>query len=194
MKNTKVIGAACLWMVIAGVVYAMQEIAPRDAADYRNRLVTVRGYVGQAYANEDGCFLNFYCGDMICFRACIEASRRSAFPPVPQVHFLNKEVLITGVVTEYDGKPQMVVNAPTDISIVQPKATEPNARGTQADITEIILRKQVERLTQRLQNQDARIAALELKIQKLELTLSRSGLTSSAGVSSNVRDRDVGYR
>jgi len=94
-------------------------ISWRDAQRYRNRFVTVEGTVVATYNNGRVCFLNFHPDYKRHFTAVIFASSFPDFPKNPEQYYYGKKVRVTGYVKEYNGKPEMVLNYPKQIQIVE---------------------------------------------------------------------------
>lgn len=93
-------------------------ISWKEAEDYYGQTVTVAGKVVAAKNTGKACFLNFHPDWKRTFTAVIFASDFGRFPSAPEDLFLGREVRVTGRVREYRGKPEMVIEAPSQIRIV----------------------------------------------------------------------------
>ncbi|MBW7995351.1 MAG: DNA-binding protein [Candidatus Glassbacteria bacterium] len=58
------------------------------------------------------------------FTVVIWGSNRSKFDEPPEKHFLKKKVRVTGKISEYRGKPQIVVTDPKQINIKEKEGVE----------------------------------------------------------------------
>lgn len=91
-------------------------ITPMDAGDYNGKTVTVKGFVADIYKNEKVAYLNFvekYPDNP--FTGVIFARVFSDFPDI--LKFKNKNVELTGRVSVYKGKPQIIINKPSQIKM-----------------------------------------------------------------------------
>jgi len=94
-------------------------ISWRDAAKYYGRYATVEGTIVATYDSGKACFLNFHPDYKRYFTAVIFASAFSRFPTSPENHYRGKKVRVTGYIKEYKGKPEIILNDPGQIEIVQ---------------------------------------------------------------------------
>lgn len=91
-------------------------ISPLDAGDYTGKTVTVKGFVADIYQSEKVAYLNFvekYPNNP--FTGVIFASKFEDFPDIAK--FRNKNVELTGRVSVFKGKPQIILNSPKQIVI-----------------------------------------------------------------------------
>ncbi|MBZ0201669.1 MAG: hypothetical protein K8I03_01490 [Ignavibacteria bacterium] len=92
------------------------EVSPLDAANYNGRTVVVKGFVADIYQSEKVAYLNFvekYPDNP--FTAVIFASKFDDFPDIGK--FKGKNVEVTGRVSNYKGKPQIILNSPKQIVV-----------------------------------------------------------------------------
>ena len=92
-------------------------ISPVEAGDYNGKVVTVKGFVADVYKSEKVAYLNFvkkYPDNP--FTAVIFASKFSEFENIYDYKMKNVEV--TGRVSFYRGRPQIILNDPNQIKIV----------------------------------------------------------------------------
>jgi len=93
-------------------------ISPLEAGDYLGKDVTVKGLVADIYKSEKVAYLNFvekYPENP--FTAVIFASRFSSFPDIDKYEF--KTVEVTGRVTSFKGKPQIILDSESQIKVVK---------------------------------------------------------------------------
>jgi len=117
IKVSVIIGA--LLLVIGGICLA-QQIVPWDKADkYYGQNVTVEGTIVATYNSGKACFLNFHPNWKRYFTAVIFRSDFYKFPPNPEEYYRGKKVHVTGMVREYNGKPEIILNDPSQIEIIK---------------------------------------------------------------------------
>jgi len=91
-------------------------ISALDAGNYTGKTVTVKGFVADIYQSEKVAYLNFvekYPNNP--FTGVIFASRFDDFPDIGK--FRNKNVELTGRVSVFKGKPQIILNSPKQIVV-----------------------------------------------------------------------------
>ena len=111
-----------LWIAIP-ISYAQEGyVSPEDASGYVGEVKTVCGVVvGTKYAIKSRgqpTFLNLnrpYLHHI--FTIVIWGSDRHKFEHPPEVYYKNKKVCVTGLITEYRGKPQIIIHAPDRITV-----------------------------------------------------------------------------
>jgi bisphosphoglycerate-independent phosphoglycerate mutase (AlkP superfamily) len=92
---------------------------------YIGKFVIVEGTIVDTYNSGRACFLNFHPDYKKHLTAVIFASDFYKFPPNPEDYYLNKKVRIKGLIKEYKGKPEIILNDPFQIEIIdQKKAIE----------------------------------------------------------------------
>ena len=96
-----------------------REISWEEAADYYGQVVWVRGMVIAANNTGKVCFLNFHRNWKRYFTVVIFSSAFSRFPEPPEKLYLNREIRVYGLVREYQGKPEIIVENPDQIEIIQ---------------------------------------------------------------------------
>jgi micrococcal nuclease len=90
----------------------------QDAAQYYGQTVTIEGRVVATYNSGKVVFLNFHQEYRTHFTAVIFADDWDKFPEPPEELFLDKLVRVTGLVEEYQGAPEIIVEEPGQIEIV----------------------------------------------------------------------------
>ncbi len=91
-------------------------ITPLEAGDYTGKTVTVKGFVADVYKSEKVAYLNFvekYPDNP--FTAVIFADKFSDFGDIQK--FKGKNVEVTGRVSMYKNKPQIILNNESQIKI-----------------------------------------------------------------------------
>ena len=91
-------------------------ISPLEAGDYNGKTVTVKGFVADVYQSDKVAYLNFvekYPNNP--FTAVIFASKFEDFPDI--IKYKNKDLEVTGRVSIFKGKPQIICNSPKQIVV-----------------------------------------------------------------------------
>lgn len=91
----------------------------QDAANHYGKKVVIEGEVSATYRSAAVCFLNFNADYNKDFFAVIPSSAFEQFPPGPETYYKGKRVRITGTVREYRGRPQILLESPKQIEIVE---------------------------------------------------------------------------
>jgi len=108
-----------LCMIIPQIAFSQKVIRWDEAGKYYGQNVTVTGKVVVSYNSGKACFLNFHEDYKKHFTAVIFASDFSRFPSDPQDYYLYKDVEVSGLIKEYEGKPEIILNSPSQIKIVK---------------------------------------------------------------------------
>ncbi len=95
--------------------------------DHAGEVRTVEGIVVRTYYAEKSkgkpTFLDFHDPYEGYFKALIWGDNRAkfieAFPPNPETYFKDKKVRIKGLIETYEGEPEIILNDPSQIWIVQ---------------------------------------------------------------------------
>ena len=96
-----------------------QVISWQDAAKYYGKYVMVEGTIVATYNSGKACFLNFHPNYKRYFTAVIFASAFSHFPESPESYYYGKKVRVSGYIKEYQGKPEIILNDPSQIEILK---------------------------------------------------------------------------
>lgn len=91
----------------------------QKASDYIGQNATIKGTVVSTYKSATVCFLDFGEKRERGFYAVIFSSSFPLFPANPERHYKDRSVRITGAVTTYKGRPQIVMEAPSQIEIIE---------------------------------------------------------------------------
>lgn len=95
----------------------------RDAGQYIGQRLTVEGDVVRVYNSGKAAFLNFAPDYRGQFSVVIFASDFDRWPQPPEQVYLGQRVRVSGKIKEYQGAPEIVVEAPEQIDILGPAAT-----------------------------------------------------------------------
>lgn len=96
-----------------------QVISWRDAAKHYGEYATVEGTIVVTHNSGKACFLNFHPDYKRYFTAVIFASAFSRFPANPENYYYGKKVRVSGYIKEYEGKPEVILNNPSQIEILK---------------------------------------------------------------------------
>ena len=91
----------------------------QNAAQYYGQTITVEGTVVDTYNSGKVVFLNFDEDYQGTFKVVIFPDDWPKFPEPPEGLFLNKKVRVKGLVKEYQGAPEIIVEEPEQIEIVE---------------------------------------------------------------------------
>jgi micrococcal nuclease len=94
-------------------------ISWREAAKYYGHTRTVEGKIVASNNTGKVCFLNFHTNWRKYFTAVIFSSDFEKFPPHPEDYYLQRTVRVTGLIKEYNGKPEIIVKSPSQIEIIE---------------------------------------------------------------------------
>jgi len=89
-----------------------------DAARHYNQRCAVEGTVVATHNSGKACFLNFHENWKKYFTAVIFANRFPRFPPHPESAYRGKRVRVTGTIKEYQGRPEIILEDPGQIEIL----------------------------------------------------------------------------
>lgn len=111
-----------LWIGIFGCVscqvFAQQIISWKDAHKYYDEYVTVEGTIVDTHNSGKACFLNFHPDYKKYFSVVVFRSDFHKFPDAPEDYYLNKKVQVTGIIKQYQGKPEIILKDPSNIKII----------------------------------------------------------------------------
>ncbi len=96
-----------------------QVISWQDAAKHYGEYTTVEGTIVDTHNSGKACFLNFHPDYKRYFTAVIFASAFSQFPKNPENYYYGKKVRVSGYIKEYKGKPEIILNDPSQIEILK---------------------------------------------------------------------------
>ncbi|MFW6162472.1 MAG: hypothetical protein ACODAJ_06855 [Planctomycetota bacterium] len=96
-----------------------EVISWRQAQRHVGEFLTVEGTIVLTRRTEKACFLNFHPEWQHTFTAVIFARRFGAFPSEPEAHYRGKTVRVTGLIRDYQGKPEIVLHSPDQIEVIR---------------------------------------------------------------------------
>jgi len=100
--------------------YAQEKVISwEEAGNYVGREVVVEGVIVRSYNSGRACFLNFHPDYQRYLSLVIFAADFASFPPEPEKHFLNKKVRVRGRVVIYRGRPEIILNSPSQITVIR---------------------------------------------------------------------------
>jgi len=105
-------------LFLSSLVNANQIIQWNEAHNYFGKTVTVKGKIVSTYNSGKACFLNFHPDYKKYFTAVIFRSSFNYFPSNPEDYYYGKEVLVTGKIKKYKGKPEIILNEQSQIKII----------------------------------------------------------------------------
>jgi DNA/RNA endonuclease YhcR with UshA esterase domain len=97
----------------------VQVISWQDAGKHYGKYTTVEGTIVVTHNSGKACFLNFHPDYKRYFTAVIFASAFSRFPVNPENYYYGKKVRVSGNIKEYEGKPEIILNDPSQIEILK---------------------------------------------------------------------------
>jgi len=105
--------------IACGLVFSQEVISWKNAHLYYGKYVTAEGIIVNTYNSGRACFLNFHPDYKKYFSAVIFSSDFSKFPPSPEDHYLNKKVHVSGIIRQYQGKPEIILKDASQIQIIE---------------------------------------------------------------------------
>ena len=90
-----------------------------DADKYYGRLVRVVGLVVATHRSDKVFIMNFHQDYRRHFKVAVFAGDLGKFPADPEGYYMKRIVRVTGLVREYEGAPEMIVNDPEQIEILE---------------------------------------------------------------------------
>jgi len=121
-KISVLILALCI--IIPQAAFAQKVIRWDEAGNYYGKNVTVIGKVVGSYNSGKACFLNFHEDYKKSFTAVIFASDFDRFPSDPQDYYLYNDVEVTGLIKEYNGRPEIILNSTSQIKIIKGEGSQ----------------------------------------------------------------------
>lgn len=90
----------------------------QDASKHYGEFCTVEGTIVATHNSGKACFLNFHPDWKRYFTAVIFANQFGEFPTNPERYYRGKKVQVTGFIKEYNGKPEIILESPDQIKIL----------------------------------------------------------------------------
>src|SRR3972149_8622524 len=91
----------------------------READQYYGQYATVEGIVVATHHSGKACYLNFHPDYKRYFTALVFASAFSRFPTKPENYYHGKKVRVSGLIKEYQGRPEIILIDPSQIEVVK---------------------------------------------------------------------------
>jgi hypothetical protein len=114
---------AVLWLAVAAPLLGAEPIVSWEKArDVIGQRATVEGTIVATRKTEKVCNLNFSANWRTDFSAVIFAGSFSKWPEDIEGLYRGRKVRITGTVTEYQDRPQIIVSEPPQIEVVKETA------------------------------------------------------------------------
>jgi micrococcal nuclease len=90
----------------------------QEADKYYGKIATVEGVIVRTYNSGKVVFLNFHPDYKRYFTAVIFKSAFGKFPNSPEEYYKNKKVQVTGLIKNYQGSPEVILNDPEQIKVI----------------------------------------------------------------------------
>ncbi|MCK5708609.1 MAG: hypothetical protein KAI43_13255 [Candidatus Aureabacteria bacterium] len=116
--RNKIILSCIALLLITTFAHAEDKISWKDANNYIGQNKTVTGKIVGSFNSGKACFLNFHSDYKKHFTAVIFKSAFNKFSDNPEDYYYGKEVEVTGMIKEYQGKSEIILNSPNQIKIV----------------------------------------------------------------------------
>jgi endonuclease YncB( thermonuclease family) len=97
----------------------IETVSWDKANEYYGRLVRVVGTVAATYKSDKVFIMNFHQDYRRHFKVAVFSGDLHKFPPFPEDFYKKRVVRVTGLVKEYEGAAEMIVNHPDQIEILQ---------------------------------------------------------------------------
>ncbi len=172
---------ALVFVMLAAIVARAEddEIVPWDEAEQHvGKSVVVEGRVMGIHCSPTSCLLAFD-PSFNRFTAVVQAARFNVFPP-DQIDSLytGRKVRVRGTVQTIDKKPEIIVDAPGDITLVTTKAErdkkEADAAQVQVELVERLgdVLSSIEELTERLMDTQLRMEQMLASLEQRQAALA----------------------
>ncbi|MCB9076331.1 MAG: hypothetical protein H6631_01965 [Anaerolineaceae bacterium] len=96
-----------------------QIVSWQEAANFVGQTVTVEGQIVNSYNSDKVIFLNFDQDYRNSFKVVIFPDAWSLFPASPDIYFQDKTVRVTGSIKIYQNSPEIIVDQPDQIEIME---------------------------------------------------------------------------
>lgn len=171
--------ALTLVAAVARIAFADDEIVAWDEAEkHVGKNVTVEGRVMGIHCSPTSCLLAFD-PSFNRFTAVVQAARFDVLPPdrLDEL-YTGRKVRVRGTVQTIDKKPEIILDGPGDISLVQTKADREQKKADEAQVQIDTLERladvlaTVQELTERLADTQMRMDALLAQMEQRQAALA----------------------
>lgn len=174
-----VVLALVIVLAVARFASAADDVIPWDEAEkHVGKSVTVEGRVMGIHCSPTSCLLAFD-PSFNRFTAVVQAARFDVFPPDRlDSLYTGRKVRVHGTIETIDKKPEIILSAPGDISLVTTKAEREQQKADAAQVQVDTLERltdvltQVQELTDRLADTQMRMDALLAQMEQRQAALA----------------------
>ncbi len=171
--------ALMLVLAVARIASSDDEIVPWDEAEkHVGKSVTVEGRVMGIHCSPTSCLLAFD-PSFNRFTAVVQAARFDVLPPDRlDALYTGRKVRVRGTVETIDKKPEIILDGPGDIAVVQTKAEREEKKAEEAQVQLETLERladilaTVQELTERLADTQMRMDALLAQMEQRQAALA----------------------
>jgi DNA/RNA endonuclease YhcR with UshA esterase domain len=96
-----------------------ETVSWEDAGRYLGKIITVEGTIIASHNTGKVCFLNFHKNYKQYLSLVIFQSDYAKFKAPVENAYLNKKIQVTGMVKEYKGRSEIIVNNPEQIQVME---------------------------------------------------------------------------
>ena len=127
MKHLGTVAAVAV--ALAGVARGVPPptVSWQDASHYVGEIVTVEGDVAEARTTGNTCVLEFAPDDPRAFRAILLLPLLTSLPQHPEQLYRGRRVKVSGRIARFQGRPEMLLQAPGYIEVVDVSGPPPAA-------------------------------------------------------------------
>jgi len=120
---------AAVAVALAGVARGVPPptVSWQDASHYVGEIVTVEGDVAEARTTGNTCVLEFAPDDPRAFRAILLLPLLTSLPQHPEQLYRGRRVKVSGRIVRFQGRPEMLLQAPGYIEVVDVSGPPPAA-------------------------------------------------------------------
>lgn len=118
MKNLLI--APILFLFFCSAASAQEKIAAKDAAKHLNETVTIADKIYSTKLIENTNMVLLDMGGAHpdqYLTLVIKGEDRSKFKDKPEEYFKGREVIVTGKLIDYHGKPEIIVDSPDELKL-----------------------------------------------------------------------------
>jgi micrococcal nuclease len=116
----KLIVFTAFLMQIGSITSAQTSIAAKDASKHLNETVTITDKIYSTKLIQNSKMVLLDLGGAHpheYLTVVIKGENRSKFNDKPEEYYKGKQVIVTGKVIDYKGKPEIIVNSPDELKI-----------------------------------------------------------------------------